>query len=304
MAINENENEILLDSYKLGGVIQGRLDNSENVPFYKIKGIDGSNKDIYKKLIFIPIQEEGIGAGKFKFKFKNDIGKNILFSELIETAKSKIVKLFNDELNKLTKKDHIITKADGLGSDIETKNSKILKYEGEGDGDTYLLYPILLSTECDKLNESKNFKIFYDLELIIKEKGKKKYIEYDEKSKSKYINIKVKKKDKKDKTMELINQIATEDYGVYLPIIEVYKKEGTKKEGTKKEGTKKIKLIRGNKGLLYDHINYDPPKVVGKVNNETGINSEENDTDAAVNDTIANNVKISFIKEYAELFDN
>ena len=286
MAINENE--ILLDSYKLGGVIQGRLDNSENVPFYKIKGIDGSNKDIYKKLIFIPIQEKK-GAGEVKFKFKNDIGKNILFSELIETAKSKIVTLFNDELNKLKENHHIITKADGLCSDNETKNSKILKYtsgsddDGDDDSDNYFLYPILLSTECDKLNESKNFKIFYDLELIIKEKGKKKYIEYDEKSKSNYINIKVKKKDKKDKTMELINQIATEDYGVYLPIIEVYKNV----DGN----SKKIKLILGKEGLLYDHINYDPPKLVGKTTDYKTVGG-----------TINNNVNISFIKEYADLF--
>lgn len=275
---DKNRIEIKIDNtYKLNTEIGGRLGTEidYSLPYYKINGLD-QKSHVYKRLLFLPIKMENAKSSKKTISGSFKLSDNILFENLTEPDKNKIDKLltpFDDSnINKIEKKN----KDAGKSSTTINKSSTLSPFCKYNDSGTeYYFLMIYFETDnkqftVDQLfttGINKNFKLYYNFVIQIKDEKKINDIE-----KGEFIEFKINKKEEIK-----INKVDQRDYGVYLPIIEVIKGEGKKK----------MFFVLGKSDYLYDYQNYDPPRIVGKINK-----------------TQPENPTFLFNEEYRKFFDN
>ena len=318
---DENQIEIKIDNtYKLNTEIGGRpkgMDQIDyNIPYYKINGLD-QKSHVYKRLLFLPIKMENTKIGNEKISASFKLSDNILFENLTETDKQKIDGLLqnstpidDNDINKIEKNKDPRKPSTTINGHIPDSKpmpaSSICKYT-EGSSIIYYFFMIYFETDnkqftADQLFKTginKNFKLYYN--FVIQLKNNK----INDIQKDKSIEFKINKKEEIK-----VNKVDQSDYGVYLPIIEVIKK-GKQKEKQKEEKEKKQKgeeeeeeeeeeveeeeegnekkmfFVLGKSNYLYDYQNYDPPRIVGKINK---INPE--------------NPEFLFNEEYRKFFNN
>lgn len=251
------------------------------LPYYKINGLDQKTQ-VYKRLLFLPIKTENHGGATNKEKQISDgfkLSDNILFENLTEPNKEKIdgllTKNFNDDnINQIEK-----NKEAGKSSTTINKStplSPICKYN---DSETeYYFFMIYFETDNKQFTTdqlfttgiNKNFKLYYNFDLQL---GGDKIIGIEKKEGTTNIIFKINKKEEIK-----INKVDPSDYGVYLPIIEVINGGGNEK---------KMFFVLGKSNYLYDYQNYDPPRIVGKID-----------------DPKTEPPKFSFNEEYSKFFNN